>query len=290
MDRAKFDKMVTLRRNELKKTFNASAGAMMLLAERRVETPNGDAVLLRRLDSKHLRNMTVQSELHAFVKGRYVILAAESFPPESAFNNRAADVYKLADPHDSEERLIRVAQQLKGITNPELAGPGFCMNGVLIDQWLARYDEEKVIFDFHAKGHIQPKLSISMEGKFGYGTETLFDRSDRLVGVVANLTNELLVRKIRKTERQIGGMAFQEWAHEAYRKDEKTTNYDFMIQNLAPSREDKRLERPSTSIVLESHGADSSKSSEYSLSQLEEAWDQWLSTFRLSPGNGGKQR
>jgi hypothetical protein len=71
-------------------------------------------------------------------------------------------------------------------------------------------------------------------------------------------------------------------------KTPKTTQYAFVAQSLAPEPKDKRLERPSTLIVLDSGEEMAGKSSPYSAQQLEEAWDQWLSTFRLSPGNGGK--
>jgi hypothetical protein len=288
ISRVIFDHRVAAWRNELKSTFNSEVGAAMLLTEENVETPNGPAVLIRRLDSADMHDSTVQSELHVFVKGRYVILAAESFPPESSFNNHAKDIYKLANPEAAEKRLVRVAQQLIRITDPERAGPGFCLNGVLIDQWHASYDEEKVTFRFNDSTDLQPKLNISMDGAFGYESETLHDRMARMMHGLPGSQDEIILREIRKTDQQIGGMQFQEWAHETYRKKSNATEYTFVAQNLAPAEMDKRLERPSTSILLVS--GDRKSSSPYSLRQMENAWDTWLSTFRLTPGNGGKQK
>lgn len=288
IDRAAFDLLVEKLSNELKATFNPTIGKSMLLEQQVIETPNGQGILIRHLKTKELRDTTIETELHLLVQGQYVVLVAKSYPPESSFNDQSKDVYKLADPVDTEKRLVSLAQHLTPITDPERAGPGLCLNSVLIDQWRAGFDEERVIFDFNDTTDEQPKLTISLNGRFGYEKETLFDRAYRMLSMAAEVPEEGHVRKFRQVERPIGGMPFQEWADETYTEKDKATQYTFIVQNLPPEEKNKRLELPATNIILTS-GTEKT-SSLYSLPTLEKAWDQWLSTFRLSPGNGGKQR
>ena len=287
MSQEDFDRLVATRRGELQNGRNAYIDAPMLLAERSIYTPTGDAVLFRRLYRDQGSVSTIVSELHALVGGRYVILLSESFPPSDLGNEVARTLYKLADPIVAENHLDMVARHMRRAADAEHAGPGFCLNGVLFNQRDSGVDEEKASFDFNDTTTRQPKLSISMRGKFGYDKETLHQRVSRVLAFMSGLEDEGPIRKVRKGERTIAGMPFQEWAQEIYTNKYKTTQYSFFVQNLKPEPEDKRFERPGTSITLVSGADDYQSSSPYSLPQLEQAWDLWLSTFRLSPGNGG---
>jgi hypothetical protein len=164
---------------------------------------------MRRLNTARGRDTTIKSELHILVKNRYVVLIAESCLPESSFNNSAKDVYKLADPVAAEKQLVLVAQYLTDVIDPERAGPGICMNCVLIDQWRAGFDEEKMFFSFHSTNDEQPKFEVNMFGRFGYDKETLFDRADRTVSQLSKLTDEVYFAKFAELPGKSAGCLFK---------------------------------------------------------------------------------
>ena len=264
----------------------------MLLAERSIYTPTGDAVLFRRLESDQGFVSTIVSELHALVGGRYVILLAESFPPSAEGHDARYTRYKLADPIVAENHLDMVARHMRRAADPEHAGPGFCLNGVLFNQRDSGVDEEKATFDFVTNGDEQPKLSfeVAMNGKHGFSKETLHKRMSRRMAAVRPYPEQALAREFRRSKSVRSGMPFQEWGGELYTVRSRSTEYSFLAQSSEAEDAERRFEHPAMSITMTSGGNTADSASPYSLEQLEKAWDQWLTTLRLSPGNGGPRR
>ena len=171
---------------------------------------------------------------------------------------------------------------------------GFCINGVLFDQIAVSYSEEKANFVFFTNNGNSPRLdlSIDMEGKWGYENpeDTLHARLAHITQVANMEPVKYLMREVRRKIKEIEGVTFEEWGGEYYEKEGRSFQYEFKMEKPRPSGP-LTMERPSISVNLmsgESFTTDSQ--SPYSLDQIEKAWDQWLSTLRLSTGNGGKPR
>jgi len=288
-----FERLVAARRAELISTKDAESGVAMLLKEEAVSTPDGRAVMFRRLYSDR-GPTTLVSELHAFVQGRYVSFKTESYPPATPIRQSGEAEYKLVDPEPAEARLRLVAQHIHAVPEPSHAPYGFCINNVLFSSPDIGHDEEKATFHFVTNHGALPSLSleVSMNGKFGYSDPDLHTRMRERSLAIAMYPTEGLARTHRKTERKLAGMPFQEWVDEMYMRHSKGTQYSLQVENQRTDAEgSETFMRPAMSIKIESGSTSSSEDqSPYSLSQIEKAWDQWLPTLRLSPGNGGVPR
>ena len=286
---AVFEQFVNSRRMELKTTIQSTADVPLLLHEKlfsNLEKSNG--ILFRRLSG----SSTIISELHLLIQDKYVILKSESYPPETSYQEERNDRFKLVDPNAAEKRISDVASALIRIKQNDNTRAGFCMNDVLIDNSIVHYDEEKATFHFNPpefKGLALFDLTIDMMGKYGYESETLHDRMANrtmLANMLGGLKGEIRIRNIRRTDRTIEAVSFQEWADEVYFLKEKSTQYAFALQNERPKKGFETFNRPAIIVNLESGGTRYENTlSPYSLHQLEPAWDQWLGSLRLSPGN-----
>ncbi|MGA0572028.1 T6SS immunity protein Tli4 family protein [Variovorax sp. VNK109] len=289
IDHDRFSVLVTQRRNELRDNKNEEMKIPLLLAEEIVPTPNGEGLLLRYLENRNFNISDIDSELHVYVRGVYLVLRASSFVPGNPFRIQG-DHYKAIDPVPSENRLKHFAQHLTGTENPGTAGPGFCIGNVLFPQPAIGYDEEKATFTFRKKWgeSVSLNLDVSMGGKYGYERTSLFELWDRGLREMSNFEDPM-VRQLYRRERTLEGGVFQEAALQAYWSRSRKADFKFHLQNLRPEEEAKlAFERPAISVQLETDSPEKgTESVPYRQDDLQRAWNQWVGSLRLSPGNGG---
>lgn len=291
IDHDRFSVLVTQRRNELRDTKNEEMQIPLLLKEEVLGTPNGDALLLRFLNHKYYRIANIRTEIHAYVQGRYVVLVSDSYTADGK-SRLDEDHYKIIDAGPTEKRLKRFVEGLEHVKNLEYAGPGFCIGNVLFPQRAIGYDEEKATFTFRKKWgeSVSLNLDVSMGGKYGYERTSLFELWDRGLREMSNFEDPM-VRQLYRRERTLEGGVFQEAALQAYWSRSRKADFKFHLQNLRPEEEAKlAFERPAISVRLETDSPEKgTESVPYRQDDLQRAWNQWVGSLRLSPGNGGRR-
>ncbi|MGA0572027.1 T6SS immunity protein Tli4 family protein [Variovorax sp. VNK109] len=296
IDHDRFSVLVTQRRNELRDATNDDMKISMLLKQEIVATENGDALLLRYLEDRNYRSSGIQSELHVFVKGRYLVLQANSYVNYDKLpggrSNTSSDYYKFTDPEPAEAHLKKMGRALEHVAEADRAGPGFCIGNVLFPQPAIGYDEEKATFTFgkNTGESFSLRLTVSMDGKYGYESMKLFDRWDLTLKELDDPL-EVIVRQLFRKTRTLEGGDFQEAAVQAYWVRSRGSDFKFHLQNLRPQDEAKlSFERPAIFVGLET-GSSGRRGGPipYRQDDLQRAWNQWTGTLRLSPGNGGRR-
>jgi hypothetical protein len=287
-----FRRRVTERLNELRSQKNSHVDRPMLQHSEVVSTPNGDAVLLRRFRSESSDPISLYSEVHAYVNGRYIRLEGKSYPPEDKMLGSEKGTYKYVDPQPTEERLKHMVRNLKAAKDVQRAPEGFCMNGIVFDAQRIGYDEEKADFSFR-DGASQDRIwfEIQMNGRTGQGKMTLLEQVEQEDEIYRKIADPgVTLTTIRRGERQIAGMRFQEDGTQLYFKKFSSAQYRMNARNVQEKSE-LSWRRPAITVQLESGEFATDKShSPLSRMQVEQAWDEWLRTLRLAPVNGGPQR
>ncbi|MBN9408784.1 MAG: hypothetical protein J0H69_06490 [Burkholderiales bacterium] len=287
-----FRRRATARLDELKATKNSGLNIPMLLHSEIVPTPNGDALLLRRLESDVGSPSTTVTEIHAYVNDRYIQLRGEAYPPDAMYSQSIRPIYPFADHRSVEDRLKKMVQHLRAAKDPLRAGEGFCMNGIVFDAQRIGYDEEKANFSFRS-GDLPNRIlfEVSMDGKTGQEEKTLLEQVAE-EDVIAQKFEEpgVIFRNIRRGERTIDAMRFQEDGTQLYIRSASAHQFRIAGRNVL-ERSQLSWARPSMALRLDSgeFGTQEAKSP-LDRQQVETAWDQWISSLRLSPANGGATR
>ncbi|MGA0572029.1 T6SS immunity protein Tli4 family protein [Variovorax sp. VNK109] len=299
IDHDRFSVLVTQRRNELRDATNDDMKISMLLKQEIVATENGDALLLRYLEDRNYRSSGIQSELHVFVKGRYLVLQANSYVNYDKLpggrSNTSSDYYKFTDPEPAEAHLKKMGRALEHVAEADRAGPGFCIGNVLFPQPAIGYDEEKATFTFgkNVGESASLRLTVSMKGKYGYPKRPLFERMDTAASLPdADDADDFQFREVFRRRITRDGVSFQEGAAQGYWRRDRESQFNFQLQNTRPEDESMlSFERPAILLEMEagSFGARHSPSP-YRQDDLQRAWNQWVGSLRLSPGNGGARR
>ncbi|MBN9408777.1 MAG: hypothetical protein J0H69_06455 [Burkholderiales bacterium] len=285
MEFDEFRRRVTVRMDELKTKKNSELEMPLLVRSEIVPTPNGDALLLRRLGVEAGSPSTVISEVHAYVNNRHIRLEAESFPPDEMYSKGADPLYPYADPQPSEDRLKHMVRNLRAAKAPLRAGEGFCMNGIVFDAQRIGYDEEKAVFEFQwpqEKGWV--KLDVDMMGKTGQGKETLsgmFAELRTLIGQLGGVESDQ-PKSVWHKRQERAGLRVEEYGMQGWDQGSSTAQFRFSARN---DEGQFTWTRPGLQITLDAgQFGISNYPSPLSRDQVEQAWDAWLSSLRLSPG------
>ncbi len=287
MEFDEFRRRVTVRMDELKKEKNVEMEIPLLLRSEVVPTENGDALLLRYLSNENYRISSIKTEIHAYVNKRHIRIESASYLPEGA-PRLDEDRYKVIDPSPTEDRLKHMVRNLRGAKDPQRAGEGFCMNGIVFDAQRIGYDEEKAVFEFQwpkEKGWV--KLDVDMMGKTGQGKETLsgmFAELLTLIGQLGGVESDQ-PKSVWHMRQERAGLRVEEYGMQGWDQDSSAAQFRFSARN---DEGQFTWARPGLQITLDAgQFGISNYPSPLSRDQVEQAWDAWLSSLRLSPGNGG---
>ena len=211
--RTQFEKDVRARVDDIKGE-RTDWGAPTLLAQEVLETSNGRALMLRYLDTG-TKSSAIDHELHILVGTRYAILKTISYvpDPEPVTNE---PWYTFIDPKPAEDRLRKIAMNIKGYTDATKAPEGFCMDGVVMDDKTMGYDIETALFDARVNRELLPRteFSINMEGQYGNNhEETQFQRVDNVSTALAveMLAAGWQVVELRRNTPKINGIPAREY-------------------------------------------------------------------------------
>lgn len=283
-DITKFVEEVNARYAELQTKTNTELKIPLMLKAERFDTPVGKAILIRYLANEDYSSSQVRSELHQLVGNRYVIMQANSFYPDvsKTLPDGYAE-YKDINPQPAEDRLKRIAMNIKSYSASNKVGEGFCINGVVLNDKTMGYDEEKVSVAFrHTTGNIT--LAMDFVGKTGKGRQTLFERLDKrardaAVYFATSNPNNFRFHTLRRRELEIEGMKFQEWMEET--EEDDVRKWSFRLENL---------HNPKSSLIKPGMEFHMYGDESFGLEQVTPVWDAMLKTLRLSPANGGLAR
>jgi len=249
-------------------------------------------VLLRYLNRGTV-SARIKSELHMLVGSRYVLLKSNSYdtpdPEPTATNEKP--MYTYIDPKPAEDRLRKVAMNIKGYTDATKAPEGFCMDGVVMNEKSMGYDIETAMFQAIMDRQLLPntRLSIDMEGQYGGNEdETQFQRVDK---VGAALAVEMVAAgwqsvELRRNTPKINAMPAREYVSATHMPGK------VMFRGLAETalpKAQQSLRRPFFNFDFEAGSEMAGEASPLDQDQTLKAWDALLKTMRLSPSNGGKR-
>ena len=286
--RTQFEKDVRARVDDIKGE-RTDWGAPTLLAQEVIETSNGRALLLRYLDTG-TKSSAIDHELHILVGTRYAILKTISYvpDPEPVTNE---PWYTFIDPKPAEDRLRKIAMNIKGYTDATKAPEGFCMDGVVMNDKTMGYDIETALFDARVNRELLPRteFSINMEGQYGNNhEETQFQRVDK---VSAALAVEMLaagwqVVELRRNTPKINGIPAREYVSATH------VSNKVMFRGLAETalpKAQQSLQRPYFTFNFQVGNEMTEEAAPLDQDQTLKIWDTLLKTMRLSPANGGNR-
>ena len=187
--REDFEREVIKRVQELGAARNGVTHAPMLVSSVRV---GGEGYLIRRYESAQL-DRYFRSELHMLAGGvRYVVFEA--------------DIYPDSEPAEAvEARLRNLAANTRAYTDPEKAGPGFCVKGVVLNDV---HDEETAMFSFKSDLHKDLLFDVYSSALVRQDEGMLARLEKRLEG--APLAYRLAFHTLRKGRRSVAGMEADE--------------------------------------------------------------------------------
>jgi len=187
-----------------------------------------------------------------------------------------------------EERLQKVAQNIKGYTDANKAPEGFCLAGVVMNNKTMGYDIETA--DFY--GRNEPKwaqgidFGVNMDGQFPSDGPNLLQRSNEFVTELRKLvvSGGGHVNHLRSGERKISAMPIFEDVVALFYKG--NVAFKFAVENALPKTQ-RSLLRPGFTVSLDF--GDHEKPSPVTQEQAIKMWDDMLNSMRLSPANGGNR-
>jgi len=287
--RSQFEKVLADRINDTKEE-KTDWGSPTLLAQVEIDTVNGKALMLRYLDNGSMTSGIV-SELHALVGSRYVLIKGESYAPDPEPKvTKDKPMYTYIDPKPAEDRLRKIAMNIKGYTDATKAPEGFCMAGIVMNNKTMGYDIEtaslRSLTDFQQLPFTW--LDISMDGQFAKPESNLFQRVDEGYGLLASaLAQEGKQHaQIRRGKTKINGIPTLEYAEGKSSNGE--VSFLFMAETDLPKAE-QSLARPAFSVTLEVGGTRKNQPSPLDRDHAVKMWDGLIQTMRLSPANGGNR-
>jgi hypothetical protein len=270
--REKFEQAVRERERELRAEFNEVTKAPLLVSSTQVGT-NG--VLIQRYDNAQLPQ-SFYSEMHLLADGiRYVVLGAKIYTPRAGEYNESAEVV--------ESRLKNLAANTRAYTDAERAGPGYCVNGVVLND---KHDDERGTFEFGSSFHKDMGFEIVVESLV-VEEEGLHARAARqMEGAPAGFWAGF--HTLRKGGRQVAGMAAEESLH--YYIEQKAKNQLFEVETR---RDDPGYERPRVKLEMSTGGR--LNTGEYASTSLSNddamrLWDKIVNSIRVRPGAVGPTR
>ncbi|WP_116387887.1 T6SS immunity protein Tli4 family protein [Cupriavidus taiwanensis] len=201
--REDFERAVSKRMQELRDARNEVTHAPMLVSS----TPLGEGeggYLIRRYDNAQ-QGKYFRSEIHLLAGDlRYVIFEEKSYPD--------------SEPAEAvEARLRNLAVHTRAYTDPEAAGPGFCVKGVVLNDI---HDEETAMFSFQSELHKDLLFDIHSRALVTQDEGMIARLEKRLEG--APLAYRLAFHTLRKGKRTVAGMEADElvetFKEEGYRR------------------------------------------------------------------------
>lgn len=267
-------------------------GSPTLLASELLTTPNGKVLLLRYLNSGSVLS-GIDSEVHALVGNRYVVLQTKSpYPEPEPPVSKEKPMYTYMDPKPGEELLRKVALNMKGYTDAAQASEGFCAAGVVFNNKTMGYDVESGLLVSNRINQAFPGIgfTIHMAGQYGgqYEDDSLFVRMNRVIPLIREglLTEGGHFVGLRKATPKINGMAAREYGYAMHLN--KMVSF-VMRTETALATGQQSLLRPFITMELEVGSLDEKVTSPLTQEQALKVWDSMLQTMRLSPANGGEQ-
>jgi len=279
----------TLKRiKELKEKKNDDLHIPLLLAQEVWKTPHGKVLLLRYLKDDVASFSLVNSELHMLIGKRYAVVKGTSAEDDYHNVKPGRESYKFINPKPMEERLQKVAQNIKGYTDANKAPEGFCLAGVVMNNKTMGYDIETA--DFY--GRNEPKwaqgidFGVNMDGQFPSDGPNLLQRSNEFVTELRKLvvSGGGHVNHLRSGERKISAMPIFEDVVALFYKG--NVAFKFAVENALPKTQ-RSLLRPGFTVSLDF--GDHEKPSPVTQEQAIKMWDDMLNSMRLSPANGGNR-
>ncbi|MDK3026609.1 T6SS immunity protein Tli4 family protein [Cupriavidus taiwanensis] len=258
--REEFNRAVRDREHELHTEKNVMSGLPMLRA---MEHIGQSAVMFRRYSNKQIDGYFI-SELHLQADGaRYAVLRT--------------DVLEAGDLHSEETRLKNLATRTYAYTVAEAAGPGFCVNGLMLND---RHDEEVGRFNFRSDIHKDMFFEIYTRA-LAKQDEGLFARVDRN-REGAPLELRMAIHSLRKDRPRVAGMEAEELLDTF-----KEKGYRMLGFTVETRRDNPGYMRPQMKVELTAGGqipgasdyVDSSLSNDNALL----LWDKVVSSIRPRP-------
>ena len=288
--RAQFENEVVGRISELQRR-KTDWDKPLLLAKVELDTDNGKALILRYLNRGSV-SARIENEMHMLVGSRYAVINSKSYQladpePEGTL---AKPLYTYIDTKPAEDRLRKIAMNIKGYTDATKAPEGFCMAGIVMNNKTMGYDIEtaslRSLTDFHQLPFTW--LDISMDGQFAKPESNLFQRVDEGYGLLASaLAQEGKQHaQIRRGKTKINGIPTLEYAEGKSSNGE--VSFLFMAETDLPKAE-QSLARPAFSVTLEVGGTRKNQPSPLDRDHAVKMWDGLIQTMRLSPANGGNR-
>ncbi|WP_439668585.1 T6SS immunity protein Tli4 family protein [Cupriavidus necator] len=258
--REDFNRMVRGREQELKTAKNKRTGLPMLL---NMERWGSNAVIFRRYANGQVDGYFV-IELHLLADDiRYTIFRT--------------DVLEFEDMESEESRLKALAAQTRTYTDPEAAGPGFCVKGVVLNDV---HDEETAMFNFQSESHKDLLFEVYSRALVRQDEGLLARVEGRMEG--APLAMRLALHTLRKGKRKVAGMEAEELLEHFKEKGYRMQGFTMETRRSSPA-----YMQPQMSLELTGGGqisgadyVDSSLSNDEAL----ELWDKVVSSIRPRPG------
>ncbi|NYS08736.1 hypothetical protein HZT44_11055 [Ralstonia pickettii] len=267
--REKFEQAVRERKRELRAELNETTKAPMLVSF----TPVGkSAVLIRRYDNAQLPQ-SFYSEIHLLADGvRYVVLGANIYTPRVGEYNESAEIV--------EARLKNLAANTRAYTNAERVGPGFCVNGVVLND---KHDDERGKFEFGSTFHKDVGLDIYTEALTEQDEGLHARAAERMAGAPAGFWAGF--HTLRKGIRQVAGMQAEESLHDF--TEQKVKQQLFVVETW---RDLPAYEQPSMQMRMSTGGQ--LNTGEYVSTSLNNddavrLWDKIVNSIRVRPGAVG---
>ncbi|MBU6522324.1 hypothetical protein GNZ10_03485 [Ralstonia sp. 3N] len=269
--REKFEQAVRERQDELRAKLNEKTKAPMLVSSRPV---GENGVLIRRYESAQLGDVFV-SELHLLADGiRYVVFGAAIYPIGGMYgeDGETAEVV--------ESRLKNLAANTRAYINAESAGPGFCVDGVVLND---KHDDERGKFEFGSSFHKDVGFDIYTEALTEQDEGLHARAAERMAGAPAGFWAGF--HTLRKGIRQVAGMQAEESLHDF--TEQKVKQQLFVVETW---RDLPAYEQPSMQMRMSTGGQ--LNTGEYVSTSLNNddavrLWDKIVNSIRVRPGAVG---
>lgn len=226
----RFANAVKQRSAQIAAAINYKTNGPMLLLEDRLDE---SSILFRYFESSELDNYHTH-EIHLLLSGAHVLLKADSYKG-------------VMEP--VEARLKKLASQVRKFSDPQQAGPGYCLGPVVID---TDNDYELAVAYFRDKTHKHRDVDLEIDldtFKQPEDEPRVIRRSERNAAELG-----LNPKVLRKGETQLGGMQAEEWlsrwegkTHEG----EEIIAYTFAIESSPPV---PSLNHPTIQLLLGAGG------------------------------------
>ena len=267
MLREDFEQAVSNRMQELRNARNQVTHAPMLVSS---GLAGDSGYLIRRYDNAR-QGEYFRSELHLLAGGlRYVVLEAKSYPD--------------SEPAEAvEARLKNLAANTRAYTDPEKAGPGFCVKGVVLNDV---HDEETAMFSFKSDLHKDLLFDIYSRALVR-PDEGLLARVERRMED-APLAMRMALHTLRKGKRTVAGMEAEELLEHFKEKGYRMQGFTMETRRASPA-----YLQPQMSLDLTSGGqipgADYVNSS-LSNDEALQLWDKAVDSIRPRPNAVGRAK